>query len=312
MPELSIVCTLYQSERYIDEFHARSSKVAQALGLSYEIVFVDDGSPDASLARAVALAADDPHVTVVELSRNHGHHRAMLTGLEAARGQYVFLTDVDLEEAPENLQLFWETMHGADELDAVYGEQPSKATSGLRKWLSESFYVIFNALSAVKIRNRELVSRLMTREFVNALLSYKERELFLPALWTDVGFKQRAVEVDKQFNGHSTYTIGRKIRLAVDAITSFSSRPLLFIFFLGLVMSVCSALFIVWLVLLRLFFEVPLLGWTSTLASIYLIGGLVLFSLGIIGIYMSKIFAEVKARPYPIVRRTIRNDIEPT
>lgn len=308
MPELSIVCSLYQSARYVDEFYARSSTVAQALGVTYEIVFVDDGSPDDSLARALALAADDARVVVVELSRNHGHHRAMLTGLETARGQYVFLTDVDLEEAPENLQLFWEALQAGDGLDVVYGVQPGKAASGLRKWFSGSFYVIFNALSVVKISNRELVSRLMTRDFVDALLRYRERELFLPALWADAGFRQQAITVDKQFDGASTYTLMRKVRLAVDAVTSFSSRPLLFIFFLGLAMSMGSALLIVWLVLKRLFLETPLLGWTSTLASIYFIGGLVLFSLGIIGIYLSKIFAEVKARPYPIVRRIVRHD----
>ncbi len=304
--KLSIVTTLFCSEKYIAEFYRRITKVIDDLeGVldDYEIVFVDDGSPDSSLAKVVALANEDHHVKVIELSRNHGHHRAMTIGLEHAKGEQVFLIDVDLEEPPESLTKFWMEMTANDELDLVYGIQRSKEGSGFKKALSMGFYKLFNFFSNVQIPDNELVSRLMKRNYVDALLLYKERELFVPGVWADVGFKRLEIMAEKTHNGESSYTLARRVSMAVDAVTSFSTKPLLFVFYLGFTMSAISVFVAIYLIIMKLFGGSALGGWTSILVSLYLIGGVIIFCIGTVGLYLSRVFAEVKQRPLSLVRK---------
>ncbi|MBX2847249.1 MAG: glycosyltransferase family 2 protein [Acidiferrobacterales bacterium] len=303
---LSIVTTLYCSENYIDEFYSRvSSEVSKlkAVGNDYEIVFVDDGSPDSSLRRAIELSSKDERVKVVELSKNHGHHRAMMIGLEYALGEIVFLIDCDLEEVPENLSVFWRVLEAEPDTDFVYGVQKQKEASGIRKILSQSFYKVFNALSYVQIPGNELVSRLMRRNYVDALLQYKESELFISGVWADAGFNGKGVLTQKVFNGESSYTVAKRVSMAIDAVTSFSTKPLLYVFYLGFCVSMLSLVFASYLVVNKIFFDAPVTGWTSILVSLYLIGGLIIFCIGAVGIYLSRIFSEVKQRPLSLVRK---------
>ena len=301
--KLTSVATMYNSARYIDEFCHRISKVIEGITNDFEIILVDDGSPDESLEIAKKIAAKQAKMCVVELARNHGHHRAMMIGLEQSKGEYVFLTDIDLEEAPENLTHFWQSMSENPDLDLVYGIQDKKETPFVRKVLSRAFYGVFNSLSDIRVPNTELVSRLMTRKFVESLLDYKEKSIFLPAIWTDVGYKRMSISLEKTFNGNSSYTLTKRIVLAVDALTSFSAKPLVFVFYCGVSVSFLASMLIAFLIFDKLFYDSPLLGWTSLIASVLLMGGLILFSLGVIGIYISKIFLEVKSRPNSIVRR---------
>ena len=293
---------MYCSSAYIEEFLNRVSEAALLITDSYEVILIDDGSPDDSLEIAKRLGEGVDELKIVELSKNHGHHRAMMVGLEQACGNYVFLTDIDLEESPENLSIFWETHEKNPEVDVIYGLQPEKDTPFIRKQLSNAFYSFFNSLSSVKISNRELVSRLMNRNFVNNLLRYGEHSIFLPALWTDAGFNQLSIPVSKSFDGNSTYSLAKRITLAVDALTSFSAKPLVYVFYCGLSISMLAMLVICYLVFKKLFMGAPLLGWTSLIATIFFMGGLILFSLGIIGIYISKIYLEVKSRPTAIIK----------
>ena len=304
--QLSVVTTLFCSERYIVEFYERimaEIPKLDAVGTDYEIVMVDDGSPDSSLSIAIELSENNPKVKVVELSKNHGHHRAMMIGLEHSSSDHVFLIDCDLEDPPENLSIFWKLMHKGDDVDLIYGVQEEKEAGGLRKLLSQSFYKIFNALSSVKIPETELVSRLMKRNYVNTLLEYRERELFIPGIWADAGFRRKEVLTQKKHNGNSTYTIAKRVTMAVDAVTAFSTKPLLYVFYLGFLVSMASLAFASYLVVNKLFFGTVVNGWTSILVSLYLIGGLIIFSIGLVGLYLSRIFSEVKQRPLSIVRK---------
>lgn len=307
--ELSIVTTLYRSARYIREFHERITREAERLAVSYELIFVNDGSPDDSLAEALKIYAVDSRVKVVDLSRNFGHHRAMMCGIRQAAGKRVFLIDVDLEEIPENLGRFWYEMESNHEVDVVAGALEEKTVPLLKKATSGIFYKLFNTFSTVKISDRELVSRLMNREYVNALAEYNEREIFFPAIWADAGFVQKTVVATKTFDGNSSYTFRKKLVMAVDAITSFSSRPLIYIFYLGSVFSIGAMIFIAYLVFRKMFLGQVFIGWTSLMAVLFLIGGIIIFSLGVIGIYVSKIYAEVKARPNSIVRKIYQDCI---
>jgi putative glycosyltransferase len=304
--KLSIVTTLYNSSRFIQEFYRRITTVSKNITADYEIIFVNDGSFDDSLRKACCIAEHDLKVRVIDLSRNYGHHKAMMVGLDHAQADYIFLTDVDLEERPENLSKFWLKIQEKDDVDIVYGIQDKKETPPLKKIFSRLFYSVFNTFSENKIKKNELVSRLMKRSCVEAIVSYKETSLFMPGIWHDIGFNQQPILTEKTFNGNSTYTLNKQLKLAVNAITSFSSFPLVCLFYIGTTISMISLAVAAVLIIKVIFFHQPIAGWTSIIVSIYLMGGLTILSLGIIGIYISKIFTEVKSRPYAIIKKIYR------
>lgn len=306
--KLSIVTTLYRSSRYIDEFYERISFDAQRFTDEFEIIFVNDGSPDDSLDVARKICSRDPRVKVYDLARNFGQHRALMCGLRYAKGDRVFVIDVDLEEMPENLGRFWLAMDEDDETDVVVGQLAKKTMPFWKGATSDLFYKVFNALSSVKLSDRDIVARLMKRAYVDALLSYGETEVFLPAICADAGFRQKRIVATKSFDGNSSYTLQKRIRMAVEAITSFSSKPLVMIFYVGLLFSGSAAGVIVYLLLRKIFWGNLFLGWTSLMAVLFLIGGIIIFSLGVVGIYISKIYLEVKARPNSIIRKVYQRD----
>ncbi|MEZ5739284.1 MAG: glycosyltransferase family 2 protein [Burkholderiaceae bacterium] len=301
--KLSIVATLYQSARYVNEFHARASAAARELvGEDYEIVLVNDGSPDDSLALAVALHEQDSHLVVVDLSRNFGHHKAMMTGLAHAAGERIFLIDSDLEEEPELLATFHETAL-AEDADVVFGVQTARKGGWFERWSGQWFYRFFKLLTGLALAENAVTARLMSRRYVQALLRHEEREIFLAGLWHITGFKQVALPVRKHATSVTTYTLRRKISLLVNSVTSFSNAPLVGIFYVGLLISSLAIVYILYLVTNWMFLAKPLTGWTSVMASIWLLGGLVISFIGVVGIYLSKIFMETKRRPYTIVRQ---------
>lgn len=307
--KLSIVTTLYQSSRYVEEFHRRITAAASAITDDYELILVNDGSPDDSLAVAQKLLAGDRHIVIVDLSRNFGHHRAMMTGLERAQGDFVFLIDVDLEECPENLTEFWDYLVAHPEADVVIGESQTRKQGGLSRRLASSwFYDLFNFLSYIKISNKELVSRLMRRTYVDSLVSYRERELFIPGLWAHAGYSQHYLPAEKTFDGNSTYTLRRKVTMVVDAVTSFSAKPLLMVFYTGVLFVISATFVILYLFIQRLLFGDPVVGWASLVAILFFIGGMIIFSLGVVGIYVAKIYTEVKQRPTSIVKTVYCED----
>jgi putative glycosyltransferase len=299
---LSVVATLYRSALYLSEFHRRASETARSLvGDDYEIVLVNDGSPDASFDLAKSLADTDPHVVVVDLSRNFGHHKAIMTGLEHATGCQVFLIDSDLEEEPEWLLEFSRAMED-ERVDVVYGRQQERKGGWLERWSGNIYYSIFNWLADIEHPRNIVTSRLMTRRYVDALLRFRERELVISCLWVITGFRQSERVVNKHMSSATTYNISRKIAHAVNAITSFSEVPLRLIFYVGMAIFSVAFLYALDLVVMHLFFARAVDGWTSVMVSIWVLGGLVISFVGVIGIYLSKVFTETKQRPYTIVR----------
>lgn len=301
--KLSVVATLYRSAPYIEEFHGRAGAAARRLvGDDYEIIFVNDGSPDNSLEVAVGISQLDSRVIVVDLSRNFGHHKAMMTGLEHAQGDRVFLIDSDLEEEPEYLAEFAERMD-ATSVDVVYGVQLRRKGGWFERLSGSLFYNLFDALTGTSLPRNVVTARLMTRRYVNALLLHREREVFLAGLWSITGFDQTSVHLKKHHKSDSTYTLKKKMSILVNSVTSFSNAPLVWIFYLGAVISIISILYIIYLVVNRIFLAAPVDGWTSVIASIWLLGGMIISFIGVLGIYLSKIFSETKQRPYTIVRQ---------
>lgn len=303
--KLSIVATMYMSAPYLHEFYRRCRVAAQeCAGDDFEIVLVNDGSPDDSLSVALGLHKEDSRVIVVDLSRNFGHHKAMMTGLMYAHSDRVFLIDCDLEEPPEVLVDWWTRLNANADLDVIYGIQSFRKGGWLERSSGWLFYRMFNALSRVKLPTNVIVARLMTARYVQALITHKDQEMYLFGLLILTGFRQEAVNVDKHDKGSSTYTLRLRFSLFLNAITSFSNYPLYIIFYVGLGISVSSFLFILFLVIK--WFHYPgqgVVGWTSLVVSIWTVGGFILTALGVIGIYLAKIYAETKPWPNIIVRQ---------
>jgi putative glycosyltransferase len=299
--DLSIVTTLYYSAPYLEEFYSRVCAVAQGVATNFEIILVNDGSPDGSLQTAISLQRKDQRVRVIDLSRNFGHHKAMMTGLTHTCGELVFLVDCDLEEDPELLETFYRQLK-ATEAEVVFGVQQNRKGGLFERVSGSIFFKLFNLLSTDQIPANLITARLMTRRYVKALVQHRERETLIAGLLALTGFDQVSVPVTKHLKASSTYNLRRKVSQLVNAITSFSSKPLVMIFYLGSAILLLSTTAALILIIRRLLFGTLLLGWPSLIISIWLLGGLTIFCLGVIGIYLSKMFIEVKQRPYTIVR----------
>lgn len=296
-----MVTSLYKSADFVVEFYRRAADAAARLTPDWEIVMVNDGSPDNSLELAIELQRRDPRVRVVDLSRNFGHHKALMTGLLHSRGDLVFLIDADLEEDPAWLSMFDEGMR-ATHADVMYGVQRSRKGGWLERVTGALFYGVFNRVLTFPFPRNVVTARLMTRRYVNALVQHQDREINLAGLWAITGFDQRALDVNKGKRGGSSYGIRRRISVFVNAITSFSNRPLLYIFQLGIgviLLSIAAGI-----VLLYKSFTggIGVPGWASIMVSIWFLGGVTIFCVGVIGIYLAKVFTETKNRPYTVVR----------
>lgn len=304
---LSIVTSLYYSTGYLEEFHRRISACAARIAEDYEIILVNDGSPDASLDEALRLLRRDAKITVVDLSRNFGHHKALMAGLKHASGDYVFLIDVDLEEPPELLEEFWKELHAVPGVDVVYGVQQHRKGGWFERLSGRLFYGIMGLFGDIDYPADTLTARLMTRSYVDALKRFDDRQYDLWMNFALAGFRQTPVIAAKTSKGSSHYTLCRKIRHAVESVTSSSSVPLYLIFMLGLVIFGISCLYVVLLFIQKIIFDVPA-GWSALAASIWGLGGVVMMSLGIVGIYLAKVFIETKKRPDVIIRRVYSSD----
>lgn len=311
--QLSVVATLYRSSVFIDEFCDRIAAVAGAITPEFEIVLVNDGSPDDSLQRAVARSAADPRVTVVDLSRNFGHHAAIVAGLAHARGALVYLTDVDLEEQPEWLTEFHAELTSGGH-DVVFGQQEQRIGSSLDNLMGRAIWKLLNAGSLVHIPENQMTCRLMTRRYLEALLSVGDRVLYLGGVFPWVGFDHKALALNKQprpRGAGSSYTLGRKLNHVVASVSSFTTVPLTVFLLAGMLIWAASVVFGIYLVVQRLLFpEAVLTGFTSLMFSIWFLGGLIVLGIGIVGQYVARIFQEVKARPLYITRAVIRGGAE--
>jgi putative glycosyltransferase len=298
---VSVVTSMFRSSLFLEEFYARTVKAISAISSSYEIVFVNDGSPDDSLAVALRLRERDPRVRIVDLSRNFGHYRALMTGLAQARGELVFLIDCDLEEEPEWLLRFHEMLRRTG-ADVIYGVQAARKGGFVERVSGNVFYTLVNRMLTDPIPRNVLTVRLMTRRYVRALIQHQDREICLAALWVITGFDQRPLEVVKGSRPGTSYSLRARASALVNAVTSFSNRPLIYIFYMGAAVVTISSLAALVLVIRAMTGGIGVAGYASLIISIWFLGGLTLFSVGIVGVYLAKVFTETKNRPYTIIR----------
>ena len=247
--KLSVVTTLYKSKNFLEIFLKEISSAIETLAIeNFELVFVNDGSPDDSVAYLLERKKDISQIKIIDLSRNFGHHYAIQAGLNYASGEYVFLIDNDLETPPSILVDFFNEIKKDNTLDVVYGYQEARKGNFIEKKAGSIFWVLINKLSDTKIPHNILTERLMTKQYVNELLRLQDANLFIGGMFYWVGFNQKGISVKKgQREGASTYSVKRRAELMLQAITSFSGKPLEWLFYIGVTISFFSFLFLVYL-----------------------------------------------------------------
>jgi dolichol-phosphate mannosyltransferase len=297
---LSVVAPVYNEEATIDEFYGR---VCAALdGLEFELVLVDDGSSDDSPAMLERLSDNDPRVRVVYLSRNFGHQTALTAGLDHARGDAVVMLDADLQDPPELIPKMLD--HWRTGCDVVYAvREQREGESRFKLATARWFYRLFDKLAQVELQHNSGDFRLLDRRALDALLSMRERNRFLRGMTVWVGYTQAAVPYrrDPRYAGETKYTLGRMLRFSLDAISSFSHRPLQLATLLGFVISTLAFIAVPVVVVLRVLGSY-LPGFSSITIAVLLLGGIQLIAIGIIGEYVGRIYDEVKGRPLYLVR----------
>ena len=307
VPQLSIVSTMYRSRPFLETFLAECQEAFAAIGCDdFELILVNDGSPDDSVDYAIQRRQDIPQLVVVDLSRNFGHHQALQAGLRFASGASVFLMDCDLEVRPGTLAAFVARQRETG-ADLVFGYQQTRKGGWLERISGALFWKGINALSDVRIPENVLTERIMSRRFVDALLSLGDYNLFMGGMMSWTGFLQVGIPVDKvQREGRSSYTLVRRLQLMVNAISSFSSKPLIWLFNVGVLITLVSFSYVLYLVFCKFAFGDTLLGFTSMMGLMAMSLGILTTALGLVGIYLGKVFNQVQSRPTYIVKDIYR------
>ena len=300
---LSVVAPVYNEVATIEQFYSR---VCAALdGLQFEIVLVDDGSTDGSDVELQKLAGNDPRVRVVQLSRNFGHQTALTAGLDHARGDAVVMLDADLQDPPELIPRMLD--HWRAGCDVIYAvREQREGESRFKLTTARWFYSLFDRLAQVELQHNSGDFRMLDRRALDALLSMRERNRFLRGMTVWVGYRQAAVPYarDRRYAGETKYTIPKMLKFSLDAISSFSHRPLQLATLLGFIISTLAFIAIPLVIVLRILGSY-LPGFGSLTIAVLLLGGIQLIAIGIIGEYVGRIYDEVKGRPLYLVRSRV-------
>lgn len=307
MPQISIISTMYRSRPFLEIFLDTCLETLSEMQVqNFEIVLVNDGSPDSSLAYALERKFDVPELVVIDLSRNFGHHNAMQAALHIARGELIFMIDCDMEVSPASLPMFYNKLMETS-CDLVYGYQEYRKGGWFERLSGGLFWKGFNWLSDTKIPESISTERIMTRRFVDALLKMGDHNLFLGGMMIWTGFSQIGLPLKKKMRkGKSTYTLSKRIKLMANAVSSFSSYPLIWLFNTGITITLFSFGYGIYLIFRKLVFDDTILGFTSIMAFMAFSLGILTTSIGILGIYTGKIFNQVQNRPNYIIKDIYR------
>lgn len=312
MPELSVIVPVKDEEAAIADFVRRVSAVLDALKsadgspLSWEILFIDDGSQDATLPAIMAANARDPRIIGISLSRNFGKEAALSAGLDHARGRAVIPIDVDLQDPPQVMGEMLDRWR--DGFEIVYGVRRNRELDSLPKRLTaDLYYRAHNWLSHDKIPEHAGDFRLLDRKVVDIIRSMPERNRFMKGLFVWGGFRQAAVEYDRaeRMVGTTKFNYWKLWTLAIDGITSASTLPLRIWSYVGGAIALLSIAYAVFVVVRTLIYGTDVRGYPSMMVAILFFGGVQLLSLGILGEYVGRILVEVKQRPIYVVRQWI-------
>jgi glycosyltransferase involved in cell wall biosynthesis len=309
VPVISVVVPMYNESENVRTFYDRTRAVLEGTGETWEIVCVDDGSRDDTLAQLIALHRADPRVKVIELSRNFGKEIALTAGLDAARGEAVIPIDADLQDPPElipDMLAKWREGY-----DVVYATRVERAgETWLKRTTASAFYSLIGRLSEIPIPPDTGDFRLMSRPAADALAEVREQNRFMKGLFAWVGFRQYSLKYqrDARLAGTTKWNYWRLIRLAIEGITSFSSAPLQLATWMGLAVATFAFVYGAFRIVDTLLRGNPVAGYPSLMVAVLFLGGVQLITLGIIGAYVGRIYQEVKRRPLYVVRRHYAGD----
>jgi glycosyltransferase involved in cell wall biosynthesis len=303
--EISVILPVYKCGECVAEMHRQLVAALEPLVPSFEIVFVNDGCPANSWEAVQEAAASDTRVKAINLSRNFGQHYAIAAGLHYCAGNWVVVMDCDLQDRPSEIpRLYRKALEG---YDVVYALRHERRDHWPKRMLSRMFSMVYNLLSDIKLDPKACNFSIVSRQVIDSYCRLKElnRSYHLMLRW--LGFRATYVSVEhaERFAGKSAYNLRRGFTLAIESITSQSNKPLILAIRTGFVMSGSAVLLGLFLILRYLMHGIGVAGWTSVIVSIYFIGGLMLANMGILGLYLGKVFNEVKERPLYIVKDTI-------
>jgi len=305
MIDLSVVTPVYKAEKIIPLLVSEIERNINNLKLDYEIILVNDGSPDMSWNEILLVCKNNPKVKGVNLSRNFGQHYAITAGLDISKGEWVVVMDCDMQDRPDQIsKLYAKVLEG---YDMVLARRVVRNDSPLKKFSSVLFYKVFGYLTDTEQDPTVANFGIYNMRVINAILSMKDHIRYFPTMSQWVGFKKEFVNVEhgEREEGESSYSWGTLIALATNNIIAFSLKPLRLTIKIGLFISIISALVGILYLLLFLFDLTTVSGFTSIMISVWFLAGIIIFILGIIGIYLGKVFEKVKDRPTYIISEKI-------
>jgi glycosyltransferase involved in cell wall biosynthesis len=304
---ISIVTPAYKCAECITEMHRRLTQVLSAITPDYEIIFVDDRSPQNDWEIISGICAKDPHVRGVQLSRNYGQHFAITAGLDHARGEWIVVMDCDLQDRPEEIaKLYAKAMEGHD---VVFARRCERNDSLYRKLVSNGFRLIYNWLGDIDFDNSIANFSICSRRVIESVCSFRERNRSFPVFILELGFRRTTVDVEHaaRFAGKSSYNLVKLLDFAVQCVVARSNKPLRLSIRFGFFLAILSVLYGTVVIVRYFTLDVAVEGWTTLAVLISFLGGLGFANLGIVGLYLGKVFDEVKLRPLYFVQTSLND-----
>lgn len=307
MEKISIIVPCYNEEEAMPIFYEEICKVAKKMKkVDFEFIFVNDGSKDNTLSVARSLHEKDKRVRYVSFSRNFGKEAGMYAGLEAARGDYVAIMDVDLQDPPALIEEMYETLKNED-YDCVASRRVSrKGEPPIRSFFARCYYKLINKISKTEIVDGARDFRLMTRQMVDSVLELKEYNRYSKGIFSWVGYKTKWLEYEnvERVAGTTKWSFWKLFLYSLESIVAFSTVPLSIAAVMGILFCLVAFVMILVIIIKTLTLGDPVAGWPSLVCIIFLVSGIQLFCLGIMGQYLAKTYLEVKKRPIYLVKET--------
>ena len=311
---LSLIIPCYNEEGNVEKFFFETNKAFAGKNFDYEFVFVNDGSRDSTHAKLKKLYEENENgnIQVLTFSRNFGKEAAIYAGLKAAKGEMVCLIDADLQQRPEVVLEMLDVMNGSEDIDCVAAYQAQRRENKIMNAFKSLFYKIINGVAEVDFVNGASDFRLMKRNVVEAILQMTEYHRFSKGIFSWVGFNTKYIpyKAEERENGKSKWGFGKLLKYAIDGIVSFSTFPLKLSAFVGFFSAIISIIYLVIVVIQKLAFGIDVPGYATIVVLVLFLGGMQLFSLGILGEYLSKIYVQVKNRPVFVLKEHLGKDDE--
>lgn len=309
MIDISIVSPIYYGENTIGELTSRLQSVMMKLNLSYEIIYVEDHSPDSSWTKIKSLATENKSIKAIKLSKNFGQHKAIAAGLDQVQGKRIVVMDCDLQDQPEEIEkLYFKAIKG---YDIVRAKRENRQDSYLKRLSSQLFYFFFNSIAGLNMDSSIANFGIYDQKVIEAFKAHREQEIFFVSIIDSLGFNKVDVPVlhAARTKGQSTYSLKKLLKLGINVALVGTNRPLLISAAVGFIMSFVSISIAVINLIAKLTGQITVVGFTSTIFSIWFVGGLVLLSQGILGLYLGKVYDGVKNRPRSVIAELVNIEL---